>query len=141
MTPKFIFCTNHFPKRSGTFSDHSSRHRSHHCPCAHSTAPPRARCRDLDAPAQPGVRWRSMSGPARWRGSKGKGVVNAVAASTLLQRGLAPCDLWQQPPPSPSLQTTLRKEKEFLLRMISKKGFSYFRFEVKLIGLVDSVVT
>ena len=32
------------------------------------------------------------------------------------------------------------REKESLLRMTSKREFNYLRFEVRLIGLVDSVV-
>ena len=34
-----------------------------------------------------------------------------------------------------------QREKESLSRMTSKKEFNYFRLDVKLIGLVDSVVT
>ena len=33
-----------------------------------------------------------------------------------------------------------QREKESLLKMTSKKEFNYLRFEVRLIGLVDSVV-
>ena len=34
-----------------------------------------------------------------------------------------------------------QREKESLSRMTSKKEFNYFLLDVKLIGLVDSVVT